>query len=79
MAKSIQSISSDINELIRKNGNEGITLKWEQFYEVCGRDRIADVIMEKISSHLKKYDLYIVYGHSHVIIVRDFCWNPVTL
>jgi hypothetical protein len=79
MAKSIQSISSDINELIRKNGNEGITLKWDQFYAICGRDRIADVIMEKISSHLKKYDLYIVYGHSHVIIVRDFCWNPVTL
>ena len=79
MAKSIQSISSDINELIRKNGNEGITLKLDQFYAICGRDRIADVIMEKISSHLKKYDLYIVYGHSHVIIVRDFCWNSVTL
>ena len=79
MAKSIQSISSDINELIRKNGNVGITLKWDQFYAICGRDRIADVIMEKISSHLKKYDLYIVYGHSHVIIVRDFCWNSVTL
>ena len=47
MAKSIQSISSDINELIRKNGNEGITLKWDQFYKICDRDRIADVIMEK--------------------------------
>ena len=79
MAKSIQSISSDINELIRKNGNEGITLKWYQFYKICDRDRIADVIMEKISSHLKKYDLYIIYGNNHVIIVRDFCWNPVTL
>ena len=78
MAKSIQSISSDINELIRKNGNEGITLKWDQFYEICARDRIADVIMEKISSHLKKYDLYIIYGNNHVIIIRDFCWNPVT-
>ena len=79
MAKSIQSISSDINELIRKNGNEGITLKWDQFYEICDRDRIADVIMEIISSHLKKYDLYIIYGNNHVIIVRDFCWKPVTI
>ncbi len=79
MAKSIQSISSDINELIRKNGNEGITLKWDQFYQICGRDRLADVIMEKISSHLKKYDLYIIYGNNHVIIVSDFCWKPVTI
>lgn len=79
MAKSIQSISSDINDLIRKNGNEGITLKWNQFYDICDRDRIADSIMEKIAANLKKHDLYIVYGHSHVIIVRDFCWNPVTI
>ena len=79
MTKSIQLISSDINELIRKNGNESVTLKWDQFYDICDRDRIADVIMEKISSHLKKYDLYIIYGNNHVIIVRDFCWNPVTL
>ena len=79
MAKSIQSISSDINELIRKNGNEGITLKWDQFYHICGRDRLADVIMDNISSHLKKYDLYIIYGNNHVIIVRDFCWKPVTI
>lgn len=79
MAKSIQSICSDVNDLIRKNGNEAITLKWSQFYDVCDRDRIADVILEKISSTLKKYDLYIIYGNSHVIVVRDFCWKPVAL
>lgn len=79
MAKSIQSISSDINDLIRKNGNEAITLKWNQFYDICGRDRIAEVILEKITSTLKKYDLYIIYGNAHVIIVRDFCWRPVNL
>ena len=79
MAKSIQSISSDINDLIRKNGNEGITLKWDQFYEICDRDRLADVIMEKISEELKKNDLHIIYGNNNVIVVRDFCWKPINL
>lgn len=78
MAKSAQVISKEINELMRKNGNECITLKWDQFYKVCGRERIADVIFEKVAESLKKNDLHIIYGNN-VIIVRDFCWNPVSL
>ena len=38
MAKSAQVIAKEINELMRKNGNECITLKWDQFYKVCERE-----------------------------------------
>ena len=78
MAKSAQAISKEINELMRKNGNEWITLKWEQFYEICERERLAEVVMERVSESLKKNDLHIIYGNN-VIIVRDFCWKPVSL
>lgn len=78
MAKGAQSISREINELMRINGNECITLKWDQFYDICGRVRLADVVMDKVSESLKKNDLHIIYGNN-VIIVRDFCWRPVSL
>ena len=78
MAKGSQAISKEINDLMRKNGNECITLKWPQFYEICDRERLADVVMVKISESLKKNDLHIIYGNN-VIIVRDFCWKPVSL
>lgn len=79
MAKSAKSVSLDINELMRKNGNEAITLKWDQFYQICERDRMAGVVMEKISDELKKNDLYVIYGNNNVIVVRDFCWKPIDL
>ena len=63
---------------MRKNGNECITLKWEQFYEICERERLAEVVMERVSESLKKNDLHIIYGNN-VIIVRDFCWKPISL
>ena len=78
MANGAQSISREINELMRMNGNECITLKWDQFYDICGRVRLADVVMDKVSESLKKNDLHIIYGNN-VIIVRDFCWRPVSL
>lgn len=78
MAKGAQAISKQINELMRKNGNECITLKWDQFYEICERERLAEVVMERVSESLKQNDLHIIYGNN-VIIVRDFCWKPVSL
>jgi hypothetical protein len=79
MSKSAKLISSDLNDLMRKNGNEGITLKWDQFYEICERERMAVVVQERIADELKKNDLYIIYGNNNVIIIRDFCWKPINL
>ncbi|MGI0516427.1 hypothetical protein KJD30_24000, partial [Salmonella enterica subsp. enterica serovar Corvallis] len=67
MAKGAQAISKEINELMRKNGNECITLKWEQFYEICERERLAEVVMERVSESLKKNDLHIIYGNNVII------------
>ena len=55
-----------------------MTLKWAQFYKICDRERLADVVMENIATQLKKNDLHIIYGNN-VIVVRDFCWSPVDI
>ena len=78
MAKTAPSIAAEINEILRKNGNECVTLKWDQLYDLCDRKSLADVVMENIAKQLKKHDLHIIYGNN-VIVVRDFCWKPVTI
>ena len=78
MSKAVSSIASEVNELLRKNGNEFMTLKWAQFYKICDRERLADVVMENIEKKKKKNDLHIIYGNN-VIVVRDFCWSPVDI
>lgn len=78
MAKPVSSVAADINEVLRKNGNECVTLKWAQLYALCARERISDGVMEDLAKQLKKLDLHIVYGNN-VIVVRDFCWKPVTI
>ena len=78
MAKTAQSIAAELNEIMRKNGHECVTLKWDQFYKVCERERLAEVVMENIQKQLKRNDLHIIYGNN-VIVVRDFCWRPITI
>lgn len=73
------STSSDIVELLRKNGNEAITLTWDQFYGVTNRERLHTSFLDKLADKLKKEDIHIVYGNNAVIIARDFCWNRVAV
>ncbi|MGU5660266.1 hypothetical protein, partial [Aeromonas veronii] len=70
MPSSPQHIASEIDEIMRRNGNEAITLKWEQFYTICDREKLAEVILEKVSMQLKKRDIHIVYAGSNVIVVH---------
>jgi hypothetical protein len=79
MPKSIKEIVSHIADIMRKNGNEAITLKWDQFYKICDRERIESVILERVEKELKKSDMHVVYANSTVIVVRDFYWKPVTI
>lgn len=79
MPKSIKEIVSHISDIMRKNGNEAITLKWDQFYKICDRDRIENVILERVEKELKKADMHVFYANSTVIVVRDFCWKAVTI
>ncbi|KLV01473.1 hypothetical protein ABT56_22215 [Photobacterium aquae] len=73
------SVVSEIVELLRKNGNEAITLTWDQLYGVANRERLHSSFLEKLTNNLKKEDIHIVYGNNAVIIARDFCWNRVSV
>ncbi|WGE85416.1 hypothetical protein [Actinobacillus equuli] len=79
MAKSVSSISNELKDQLRlKGNNECIMLRWEDFYKVCERERLADVVLNKIKSQLKKEEIHIIYGNN-VILVRDFGWKLINL
>ena len=79
MAKSANAISNDLRDLLRlKGNNECIMLRWEDFYNVCERERLADVVLDNIKNQLKKEEIHIVYGNN-VILVRDFGWQIMSL
>lgn len=71
------SALNNVIELIRKNGNEAITITWEQFYRLVNRERLYDSFLNKLKENLKKKDVHIIYGNNVVIIARDFCWRSV--
>lgn len=73
------SVSSDIIELLRKNGNEAITITWDQMYKITNRSRLHDSFLEKLANNLRKNDVHVVYGNSVIIIARDFCWNRIVI
>ena len=79
MAKPVNAISSELKDLLRLTGNnECIMLRWEDFYKVCERERLADVVLDNLEKQLKKEDIHIIYGNNNVILVRDFGWKVVT-
>ncbi len=79
MAKPVNAISSELKDLLRlKGNNECIMLRWEDFYKVCERERLADVVLDNLEKQLKKEDIHIIYGNNNVILVRDFGWKVVT-
>lgn len=73
------SASSEITDILRKNGNEAITFTWEQFYEITKRQRLRDAFLDGVSNALKKNDIHIIYGNSVVIVARDYRWAPVNI
>ncbi|WP_115323615.1 hypothetical protein [Pasteurella canis] len=79
MSKSVNAISNDLRDQLRlKGNNECIMLSWPDFYKVCGRERLADVVTENIKKALQKEEIHIIYGNN-VILVRDFPWKLISI
>lgn len=77
MAKSAQSIAEEIQELLRKNTKDVITIPWSDFYKLSGRERIKNAFMEELSKKLREFALLISYGQAVVLIGKDFKFSTV--
>lgn len=72
MAKSAQMVSEDIQELLRKNSADVVTLTWLDLYKVSGRERLKDAFMAELTKKLRELGLLVCYGQAVVLIGKDF-------
>lgn len=72
MAKSAQVVSEDIQELLRKNSADVVTLTWLDLYKVSGRERLKDAFMAELTKKLRELGLLVCYGQAVVLIGKDF-------
>ncbi|VAW73625.1 hypothetical protein MNBD_GAMMA15-2236 [hydrothermal vent metagenome] len=77
MAKSAAAISEKITDMIRKQGNDYVTIAWNKFYDLTERDRIKDAFMTSLKKELKKRSFLMVAGSSVIIIAKDFNSHPI--
>lgn len=72
MAKSTQAVAEEIQELLRKNGKDVVTLSWPDFYKISGRERIKDEFTAALSKSLRELGLLVAYGQSVILVAKDF-------
>lgn len=72
MAKSTQTVAEEIQELLRKNGKDVVTLSWPDFYKISGRERIKDEFTAALSKSLRDLGLLVAYGQSVILVAKDF-------
>lgn len=77
MAKSAQSVAEDIQELLRKNALDVVTIPWPDFYKISGRERIKDAFMAELTQKLREFGLLINFGQVVVLIGKDFKFATV--
>lgn len=77
MAKSVDSVVSDLREMLNKSGKDAATLTWKKFYVVAGRERMKDAFMEDLAKQAKAASLFVSYGNAVVLIAKDYDFSPV--
>lgn len=77
MAKNAQAVAEEIQELLRKNAKDVVTIPWPDFYKVSGRERMKDAFMAELSKKLREFGLLIVYGQAVVLVGKDFKFATV--
>ncbi len=77
MAKSIQTVAEEIQELMRKNAKDVVTLPWPDFYKVAGRERMKDAFMADLRQKLRELGLLVCYGQAIVLVGKDFKFSTV--
>jgi hypothetical protein len=77
MARHVDLVVEDVQELLRKNGKDLVTLNWPEFYKLTGRERMKDEFTLDLREHLKRASILIAYGNAIVLIAKDFRFAPL--
>lgn len=79
MALHFSKVAEKIQELLRKNGVDVVTLTWPDFYAISERERIKVEFQSELTRALKGLGLLVCYGDAIVLIAKDFAFGRVKL
>ena len=77
MRKSVGSIVEEVNEALRLSDGECITISWQNFYGLSGRERMKTAFLEKVKKQAAgRFQLIVAYGENVVIVCHDRNFAP---
>lgn len=77
--KNAAGVAEDLQELLRTNNKDVVTITWPDFYKVTGRDRIKDAFTKELGEKLKDHGLLLNCGQSVVLVAKDFKFSQVKI
>lgn len=70
-------IVDELNELLRLAEGPSITLPWPDFYELCGRERLKQPLLDEVRTRAaSRFQLIVAYGHNAVVVCLDRNFAP---
>lgn len=76
---SAKEVADKVQDLLRKNGLDVITLSWPDFYKVIERDRLKVEFIDDLDIKLREHGLMMKAGQAVVQFSKDFLFSPVKI
>jgi hypothetical protein len=77
MATSSKKAAELLREMLNKNSQDAVTLRWDEFYEVIERERLSDGFMSDLVQKGKDASLHVSFGNATVLVAKDYNFNPL--
>jgi hypothetical protein len=72
MPENANDIAATLDERLKKKGGAVLTLNWNDFYELCGNERLKEPRKRSIEvAAWTNYGLIVAYGHNVVLVAHD--------
>jgi uncharacterized protein YneR len=71
------SLADHINQHMRRNALDVLTMRWPAFYKFCGRERLKSGFIVALTNQLGKENILFVDGESVVAFVKDHDFSPM--
>ncbi len=79
MTISISTVADMLNDLLQESGKDAITLNWNEFKKMNGRERIKDGFKDELGLKLREHGLLIGYGSAVVLVAKDYKFAAIKL
>ena len=80
MLRGTTDIVDDLGDRLHKVGRSHMTVRWPDFYKLCGRERLKLPFLDKVKKEALngRHQLIVAYGHNVVVICYDKNFDDIS-